>query len=282
MKLVVVACNTASAYALPTLQRELEVPVIGVIEPGAARRSGKPRMAASVSSAPWGRSPARLSGDYSIVGARGAGVLQSVPHFCAACRGRLDHRRRAPGCCPRVFGRISTFGHRHPGAGVHPLSAFGGGNWRNPCEAVTLVDSAEETARTVAEVLGKEGLAAEVKATASYRFLVSDAPGSFQQIGRRFLDWAPAAVSGWISNAGNRRRNSGSTECGQYRRRFPCPAKVLDLLLFWRMHSGRRGDRCRGADHTISSGPPFQLRAQSTYLAKEAEKTFAAQLRGRR
>ena len=35
-KAIVVACNTASAVALPRLQEKLNVPVIGVIEPGAA------------------------------------------------------------------------------------------------------------------------------------------------------------------------------------------------------------------------------------------------------
>ncbi|MBE6420946.1 MAG: glutamate racemase [Elusimicrobiaceae bacterium] len=36
-KLIVVACNTASAFALPQLQKQISVPVIGVIEPGAAK-----------------------------------------------------------------------------------------------------------------------------------------------------------------------------------------------------------------------------------------------------
>lgn len=35
VKLIVVACNTASALALPQLQKQISVPVIGVIEPGA-------------------------------------------------------------------------------------------------------------------------------------------------------------------------------------------------------------------------------------------------------
>lgn len=35
VKLIVVACNTASAQALPTLQKHLKVPVMGVIGPGA-------------------------------------------------------------------------------------------------------------------------------------------------------------------------------------------------------------------------------------------------------
>jgi glutamate racemase len=46
VKLVVVACNTASAYALEALRAELPVPVLGVIEPGAreavaATRTGR-------------------------------------------------------------------------------------------------------------------------------------------------------------------------------------------------------------------------------------------------
>ena len=34
-KLIVVACNTASALAIPTLQNEFNVPIVGVISPGA-------------------------------------------------------------------------------------------------------------------------------------------------------------------------------------------------------------------------------------------------------
>ena len=63
--------------------------------------------------------------------------------------------------------------------------------------AVTLVDSAEETARTVAEVLGGRSLASKAREKASYRFLVSDAPESFQRIGERFLDWKPSSVE-WV------------------------------------------------------------------------------------
>lgn len=36
IKMMVIACNTATGAALPLLQKELPVPVIGVIEPGAA------------------------------------------------------------------------------------------------------------------------------------------------------------------------------------------------------------------------------------------------------
>ena len=35
VKAIAVACNTASAYALETLEREIDIPVIGVVKPGA-------------------------------------------------------------------------------------------------------------------------------------------------------------------------------------------------------------------------------------------------------
>ena len=35
VKTIVVACNTASAYALDTLEKELDIPIIGVVKPGA-------------------------------------------------------------------------------------------------------------------------------------------------------------------------------------------------------------------------------------------------------
>ena len=35
VKAIVVACNTASAYALDTLEKEIDIPIIGVVKPGA-------------------------------------------------------------------------------------------------------------------------------------------------------------------------------------------------------------------------------------------------------
>ena len=35
VKAVVVACNTASAYALEEIKQELDIPIIGVVKPGA-------------------------------------------------------------------------------------------------------------------------------------------------------------------------------------------------------------------------------------------------------
>lgn len=47
IKMLVVACNTATAYTLTELQEELDIPVIGVIEPGRVRRSKSARTSGS-------------------------------------------------------------------------------------------------------------------------------------------------------------------------------------------------------------------------------------------
>ena len=62
IKLLVVACNTASAVALPALSAALPVPVVGVIEPGARRGRCSGRGAAGWASSAR-RAPSR-SGAY--------------------------------------------------------------------------------------------------------------------------------------------------------------------------------------------------------------------------
>ena len=52
VKAIVVACNTASAYALDTLQQESDIPIIGVVKPGARMAAKASPGEISASSAP--------------------------------------------------------------------------------------------------------------------------------------------------------------------------------------------------------------------------------------
>lgn len=88
VKLVVVACNTASAAALGVLRRELDVPVVGVIEPGARAAAKATR--------------SRRVGVIGTVGTIRSGAYQeafaslSVPIelTCAACPGFVEFVER--------------------------------------------------------------------------------------------------------------------------------------------------------------------------------------------
>ena len=52
---------------------------------------------------------------------------------------------------------------------------------------VTLIDSAEETAREVAETLERKGIASEPGREGSVRFLTTGSPDDFRKLGERFL-----------------------------------------------------------------------------------------------
>ena len=92
VKAIVVACNTATAHALPVLREELTIPVIGVIEPGAraavrATRSGRVGI---VGTAGTIKSGAYERANHLRVDVVGVSALR------AAGRGRMGGSRRHP------------------------------------------------------------------------------------------------------------------------------------------------------------------------------------------
>lgn len=54
-------------------------------------------------------------------------------------------------------------------------------------EAVALIDSAEETARSLTAALAAAGIASETQVAGTHRFVVSDDQARFLQVGARFL-----------------------------------------------------------------------------------------------
>lgn len=198
IKMLVVACNTASAYALDTLERELDVPVLGVVAPGAdaaVKRSRSGRI--GVIGTP-GTIASRAYPDAILARNPGAAV------FCAACPlfVPLAEEGWTEGAVPRevartylaelLANRIDTLvlGCTH-----YPLLSATISEVAGP--AVTLVDSACETARVVLETIEANTLARTQPTAPQRRFLVSDAPDGFTRIGRRFLGDEVAGVE-WV------------------------------------------------------------------------------------
>jgi glutamate racemase len=188
IKLLVVACNTASAVALPTLKRQLSIPVVGVIEPGARRavevtRSGRIGVigtAGTIRSSAYTRAIKRLMPDAEV-------LTRACPLFVPlAEEGWVDNQ----------VARLTaeTYLQELKEAGVdtlvlgcthYPLlksmiaDVVGGG--------VTLVDSAEETARTVAAILADKKLLRPPSEKGNHNYYVSDIPAGFVRVGNRFL-----------------------------------------------------------------------------------------------
>jgi glutamate racemase len=94
VKCLVIACNTASAFALPALRDRLApLPVLGVLEPGAkaacaASRTGRIAVIATEGTVQGGR----ISGGHSEPAARCASHRAGLPIVRGARRGGLDGR----------------------------------------------------------------------------------------------------------------------------------------------------------------------------------------------
>jgi glutamate racemase len=189
IKLLVVACNTASATALPALAEALKpIPVLGVIEPGAD---------AAVKAAPSGRIAVIATegtvkgGAYqrAIHARNRASVVtqQACPLFVALAEEGLTHgpiveltaKRYLDPLLAEARPECLVLGCTHFPVLKETIALIAG-------PGVKLVDSAETTALSVQHLLEDRGLARTGGAT-TLRFLATDAPERFARVGEIFL-----------------------------------------------------------------------------------------------
>lgn len=188
VKAVVVACNTATAHALPALREENDLPIVGVIEPGsraAARATRSKKIGVigthgTISSRAYERAIAAVAPDADI-------TALACPLFVPLVEeGWLD--TEATRLIARQYLQPIADAHVDTlvlGCTHYPLlkSVIGSVVGRE----VRLIDSAEETAAETAAVLRDRGIAHAATNDARYRFIASDAPEQFLRVGQRFL-----------------------------------------------------------------------------------------------
>ncbi|MFO7608242.1 MAG: glutamate racemase [Candidatus Krumholzibacteriia bacterium] len=197
VKLVVVACNTASAFALDHLREVLPVPVLGVIEPGVdealrATRGGPVGVIGTSGTIRSGRYQQELQ--RRLPGVRI--VARECPLFVPLVEeGLMGHAMTAMAArdylAPLQEAGVDTLilGCTH-----YPLLKADIGREMGP--DVALVDSAEALAAAVQELLAARGLQCsdgdgggngEGGRAGELAFLLSDIPWKFAEIGARFL-----------------------------------------------------------------------------------------------
>jgi glutamate racemase len=195
VKAIVVACNTATAHALSFLREETNDPVIGVIGPGAraavrATRSGHIGIigtAGTVKSGAYDRAIRRINPDFRTT-SRACPLLVPLVE-----EGWTDHEATRliarEYLEPLLAAEVDTLvlGCTHYPL-LKPLLAELLGN------SVRLIDSAEETAMETARALADAGLTAPHDHEATRRFIASDDPLTFLQLGQRFLGDAISGV----------------------------------------------------------------------------------------
>jgi glutamate racemase len=194
VKCLVVACNTASAIALDALTHEFDpVPVIGVLEPGAAAacratRAGRIAVLATESTVRGGAYQAAIARRRpdAIVTAR------ACPLFVALAEEGWTDGPIVEGVIHRYLDEIFVAGvaAAHPDTLVLGCTHF-------PVLATTLrkvlgpdvaiVDSAETTAASLADVLAQRGLLRHDQAAGRVTLLATDGPERFARVGAVFL-----------------------------------------------------------------------------------------------
>src|SRR3954452_21414791 len=188
VKMLVVACNSASAASLRDARERYEVPVVEVILPAvrraiAATRTGRVGVI--------GTEATVTSGAYDDAFAAAPGVTVTS----AACPSFVDFVERGVTSGRQLLGLAQSY--------LDPLLAAGVDTVVLGCthyplltgvlslvlgDEVTLVSSAEETAKDVYRVLTRADLLRDEDAPPpEHVFLATGDPGPFARLGRRFL-----------------------------------------------------------------------------------------------
>ena len=190
VKLIVAACNAATSAALPQLQETLSVPVVGVITPEAHaavqatrnRRVGLLATEATVAAGRYATLVHALDAGvefFPIACPRLVPLIESADPFSSATTEAVREY-----AAPLKTAHVDTviLGCTHYPL-IRPIfqRVFGRG--------VTLVFSAEETAREVAETLARKGIENTPDRDGEYRFLTTGDPTLFRALGERFLQF---------------------------------------------------------------------------------------------
>ena len=165
VKMIVVACNTASAYALNDLASKAAVPVLGVVAAGAraAHRASE-------------------SGRIGVIGTTGtiaSGAYERAVRTLRPAAARLIAQDYLAPLCALGIDTLVLGCTHYPALRQLIGEVMGPG--------VCLIDSAEETALDVAEVLQEHDLLAPRSQRPVRVFSVSDLPLRFRHVGRLLI-----------------------------------------------------------------------------------------------
>lgn len=188
VKLVIVACNTASSLSLDFLKRCFKVPVIGVIEPGAKAAVGVTRTnrvgvigtQATVSSGSYERAIKKISARVSVFAA-------SCPLFVPLVEEGWADRKVAQTIASEYLAGLKKKNIDTLILGCTHYPLMKGVIETIMTKKVMLVDSAREVAREARDVLDSCGLLNESPGRQDHKFFSSDEPARFVKLGEKFL-----------------------------------------------------------------------------------------------
>ena len=188
VKLVIVACNTASSLSLGFLKRCFRVPIIGVIEPGARNavsvtrnnRIGVVGTNATISSGAYEKAIKRISSKVAV-------FSQSCPLFVPLVEEGWNNSKVAREVASIYLGALKKKAVDTLILGCTHYPLLKGVVGKMMGAKVSLVDSAEEVAKEARNLLDASGLLNSAPGNKRHKFFVSDEPEHFIRRGERFL-----------------------------------------------------------------------------------------------
>ncbi len=187
VKAIVVACNTASAFALETVKAELDIPVVGVVKPGAKtaatatknNRIGVIGTEGTINSGIYTEYLREIKSDVQV-------FTKACPLFCPLVEEGLLYDSVTVEIAERYLSELNGYdidtlvlGCTHYPLIRHTIQKVVG-------DDVVLVNPAYETAKSLREVLIKEQLVSS-KRSGEHKFFVSDGAEKFKAFANTIL-----------------------------------------------------------------------------------------------
>ncbi len=188
VKMIVIACNTSSSLALPVIRRHFKIPIIGVIMPGAKeavyatknKKIGVIGTRATINSGAYEEEIKRLDSAVKV-------YSQSCPMFVPLVEegwvsDNITTKVAEKYLSPMRSKGVDTviLGCTHYPLLKNKIQEVMGKN-------VKLIDSAEQVAIEVKQVLSQEGLLNNSHDRPSREYFVSDEVAIFKNVASRFL-----------------------------------------------------------------------------------------------
>lgn len=188
VKAIVVACNTASAFALDTIEQELDIPIIGVVKPGAKsaientknKRIGIIGTEGTIKSELYTRYICGIDPEIEVVG-------KACPLFVPLVEEGLLHDTITDQVATRYLADLKqqNIDSLILGCTHYPLLRSTVGKVMG--EEVTLVNPAYETAISLKKLLEKKEMNASGDTKPHYEYYVSDAAERFKSFANSIM-----------------------------------------------------------------------------------------------
>jgi glutamate racemase len=188
VKMIVIACNSSTGHALPTLRKTFKVPIVGVIVPGAKKAVQATRnriigviaTPATIKSSAYENQIKKLDSGIKV-------IAQACPLFVPLVEEGWFEQKVTQEIAQEYLHKLKAWGVDTLVLGCTHYPLLKPVIHKVMGQGVTLIDSAEQVAEEVDRQLSRLDLRRLPQRTPRYQFLVSDEPLHFQKAARQFL-----------------------------------------------------------------------------------------------